>query len=192
MSGPYSMVEVLRDFVERAGRLGIDYMVTGSFAMSAYGVIRFTRDIDIVVELAEKDVLAIVDIFGHDYYVSESSIRRALNARSMFNMIKQPFGEKIDCIVKKSTEFARIGFERRRLVSVSDLKFWSTTKEDLIVAKLEWSRDSHSELQIRDIANLTATEYDSEYVHVWIGRLGLSDIWNEVEQWKTRRDTSGN
>lgn len=190
MGGPYSMVETLRDFVERAGRLGIEYMVTGSFAMSAYGEIRHTRDIDIVVQLSEGDVLAIVNSFGRDYYVSESSVRRAVNARSMFNMIRQPYGEKIDCIVQKNTDFARKCFERRRLARVSDIEFWTTTKEDLIIAKLDWSKGSRSELQIRDIANLTSTEYDSEYVERWIDRLSLSDIWKEVEQWKTRRDRS--
>ncbi|HMQ02371.1 MAG TPA: hypothetical protein PKD26_00445 [Pyrinomonadaceae bacterium] len=188
MSGTYSMIETLRDFVDRAGRLGIEYMVTGSFAMSAYGEIRLTRDIDIVVQLSENQVPAIVKSFGGHFYVSETSVRRAIVRRSMFNMIKQPFGEKIDCIVQKDTEFARTSFGRRRLAKVLDVEFWITTKEDLIIAKLQWSRDSHSELQIRDIANLTSTEYDSEYLMSWIDRLDLSGIWNEVEHWKIRRD----
>ncbi len=110
----------------------------------------------------------------------------------MFNMIRQPFGEKIDCIVQKTTDFARTSFERRRLATVSEVEFWTTTKEDLIIAKLDWSRETHSELQIRDIANLTATEYDSKYVDEWIGHLGLFPIWSEVEQWKIRRDTFEN
>lgn len=190
MSGTYSMIETLRDFVERAERLDIEYMVTGSFAMSAYGEIRSTRDIDIVVQLRENQAASLVNSFTEDFYVSETSVRRAIVQRSMFNMIKQPFGEKIDCIVQKETEFARTSFANRRLAIVSDVEFWTTTKEDLIIAKLEWSRDSHSELQIRDIANLTSSEYDSEYLEKWIDGLGLSRIWNEVEQWKTRRDTS--
>lgn len=190
MSGTYSMIETLRNFVERAGRLGIEYMVTGSFAMSAYGEIRSTRDIDIVVQLRENQATSLVNSFEGDYYISETSVRRAIVRRGMFNMIRQPFGEKIDCIVQKDTEFARTSFSRRRLAKVSDVEFWTTTKEDLIVAKLEWSRDSRSELQIRDIANLTSTEYDSEYLERWVDRLALSEIWNEVEQWKTRRDTS--
>ncbi len=184
------MIETLSDFIERTDRLGIDYMVTGSFAMSAYGEIRSTRDIDIVVQLRESQAAALVSSFEGDYYVSETSVRRAIARRSMFNIIKQPFGEKIDCIVQKDTEFARASFGRRRLAKVLDVEFWTTTKEDLIIAKLDWSRDSLSELQIRDIANLTSTEYDSKYLEEWIDRLDLSGIWNEVKKWKTRRDTS--
>lgn len=190
MNEPYSMIETLRDFVERAGNLGIEYMVTGSFAMSAYGEIRSTRDIDIVIQLSDKQASSMVDIFASEYYISETSVRRAIAKRSMFNMIRQPYGEKIDCIMQKDTEFARTSFGRRRLVKVSGVEFWTTTKEDLIIAKLEWARDSLSEMQIRDIANLTSNEYDSNYVNTWIARLGLSAIWAEVEQWKIRRDKS--
>ena len=47
------MIETLRGFVVRANRLGLEYMITGSYAMSAYGEIRMTRDIDIVIQLSE-------------------------------------------------------------------------------------------------------------------------------------------
>lgn len=190
MPGPYSMIETLRDFVEKACHLGVGYMVTGSFAMSAYGEIRSTRDIDIVIQLSEKQASSFVASFGGTYYVSEASVRRAIESRSMFNIIKQPYGEKIDCIVRKDSDFARMSFDRRRMAKVSGIEFWTTTKEDLIIAKLDWARDSGSEMQIRDIANLTSNEYDSEYVTAWIDRLNLSDIWKRVEQWKIRRDIS--
>jgi len=192
MSRPYSMIDTLKDFVDKVDVLEISYMVTGSFAMSAYGEIRYTRDIDIVVRLSERNALLMVDAFAPDYYVNETSVRRAIERRSMFNMIRQPFGEKIDCIIQKDSEFGRTSFDRRQVVKVSDVEFWTTTKEDLIIAKLDWSRDSRSEMQIRDIANLTSHEYDSDYVQTWMDRLELSTIWNEVEHWKTHRDKSEN
>ncbi len=115
---------------------------------------------------------------------------RAIASLSTFNIIRQPYGEKIDCIIRKDTDFARTSFGRRRLVKVSGVEFWTSTKEDLIIAKLDWARDSRSEIQIRDIANLTSNEYDSDYVISWIDRLKLSDIWEQVKQWKIRREKS--
>ena len=53
---------------------------------------------------------------------------------------------------------------------------------------MNWAKDSRSKLQIRDIANLTSSEYDSGYVSEWIDRLSLREIWSEVEEWKTRRE----
>lgn len=192
MSEPFSMIETLRDFVEIADKLGIEYMVTGSFAMSEFGEIRTTRDVDIVVQLSEKHISPLIKAFGVPYYISENSIRRAIEHRSMFNIVNSEWGTKIDCIIQKDTEFAKQSFGRRRRVAVSGIEFWTTTKEDLILSKLNWSRDTHSEMQIRDIANLTRSEYDSDYVSAWIGRMELENIWTEVKQWKIRHLKSEN
>lgn len=180
------MIDTLRDFVTLADELGIDYMVTGSFAMSAYGEIRFTRDIDIVIKIAEKDVDDFCRKFEPDHYISDRSVRDAVERRSMFNIISNAHGGKIDCIVLKNTEFAKESFARRYEESVAGVKFWTTTREDLIIAKLQWAKETLSEMQIRDIANLTESEYDANYISTWIRNLGLHEIWGEVESWKIR------
>lgn len=192
MEQTYSILEMLRDFVGKADKLGFEYMVTGSFAMSAYGQIRYTRDIDIVVQIDRGEVAAFVSLFADSYYVSDDSIKRAIDRRSMFNMVSFETGEKIDCIIQKDTEFARLSFGRRRRAFVAGIEFWTTTKEDLMIAKLNWARDSHSELQIRDIANLSYDEYDSTYVAGWVEKLRLSEIWNEVGSWKIHHQRSDN
>ena len=192
MNQGVSMIETLRDFVTKVDELGIEYMVTGSYAMSAYGEIRMTRDIDVVIELAQRDLTPFLNIFQDEYYISEESIRNALSRRGMFNVINHAHGGKIDCIIQKDTDFARASFARRYKETVSGIEFWTTTKEDLIIAKLSWAKDSHSEMQIRDIANLTASAYDSAYVAGWIARLRLDEIWAEVAQWKTQHRSPNN
>lgn len=192
MSEEYSIIETLRDFVSKVNELGIEYMVTGSFAMSAYGEIRMTRDVDIVVQLERSQAGPFARRFENEYYVSEDSIRRAVDRQSMFNVISQSHGGKVDCIVMKDSDFARESFRRRWEAEVSGVEFWVTTKEDLIVAKLNWARDSHSEMQIRDIANLISNEYDAVYVERWVERLTLQAIWSEVAQWKTQREKTEN
>jgi hypothetical protein len=184
MTSGISMTDTLRDFVEKIDDLGIEYMVTGSFAMSAYGEIRMTRDIDIVIQLKREDVEGFIEKFEGSYYVGRESINRAIERQSMFNIISNEHGGKIDCIILKDSEYAKQSFERRYKVSVSDIDLWVTTKEDLIVAKLNWARDSFSEMQIRDIANLTMSEYNSSYVTYWIEKLRLNEIWAKVDEWK--------
>lgn len=49
MNQGIAMNDTLRDFVKKVNELGIEYMITGSYAMSAYGEIRMTRDIDILL-----------------------------------------------------------------------------------------------------------------------------------------------
>lgn len=57
------------------------------------------------------------------------------------------------------------------------------SKEDLIISKLDWARDSRSELQLRDVRNLLATGYDIRYVEEWAQKLGLGDLWEECLQY---------
>ena len=53
------LLEILLLVTSRLERRGIPYMVTGSLALSLYAQPRFTRDIDLVVELHAKDVDAL-------------------------------------------------------------------------------------------------------------------------------------
>jgi hypothetical protein len=59
------------------------------------------------------------------------------------------------------------------------------TAEDTIVAKLEWSRDSASERQLRDIASILAVsgeQLDLEYIATWVADLGLEELWAQAQQ----------
>ena len=37
---------------------GVRYLVAGGFAVNAHGYLRFTRDVDLVVQLVQENVLA--------------------------------------------------------------------------------------------------------------------------------------
>jgi len=54
------------------------------------------------------------------------------------------------------------------------------SKEDLIISKLDWSKDSGSERQKDDIRNLALTGYDEIYLEGWIEKLGLSQAWDKI------------
>jgi hypothetical protein len=67
-------LEVLNDAI-RLERAGIDYMLTGSIALSYYAQPRMTRDIDFVVELSGRDAKSIAALFAPSYYVAEAGGR---------------------------------------------------------------------------------------------------------------------
>jgi hypothetical protein len=178
------MAAALRDVVARLDRLNIRYMVTGSVAMSVYITPRLTMDIDVVIEFSARDAQRFADEFAGDYYVNAASVRRAIERQSMFNIINLPLGIKIDCIPRKPDEFSIARFDRRVMMIMDDVSFWCITKEDLILAKLMWARESHSELQFRDISNLADSGYDLEYVSYWSERIDLNEVWTALDEWK--------
>jgi hypothetical protein len=49
-----------------------------------------------------------------------------------------------------------------------------------ILSKLDWARDSRSELQLRDVHALLETPIDSDYVQQWATKLDLEDVLAEA------------
>ncbi len=172
-------LDIVRDVSQRLEKAGIDFMLTGSMAMNYYAQPRMTRDVDLVVALESADADRIVRLFMPDYYVSQEAVRDSISRQSMFNLIHQESVIKVDCIVRKSAQYRLVEFSRRRRIQVEDFHTWIVSKEDLILSKLHWARDSHSELQLRDVRNLLATGCDLVYVEHWTKELGLASLWQE-------------
>lgn len=172
-------IDVLRDLAGRFTQGGIDYMLTGSLAMNYYAQPRMTRDIDVVLALEAQDAERFTDLFTPDYYIVREEVARAIVNESMFNLIHQEAAIKVDCIVRKSGEYRQLEFARREAITLRDFMIWIVSKEDLMISKLNWARDSRSELQLRDVRNLLATGYDAQYVEEWTRKLGLAELWEE-------------
>ena len=140
-----------------------------------------TRDIDLVVALAARDIDTVVRLFHPDYYISREAVTDSITHESLFNLIHQESVIKVDCIIRKAIPYRLAEFERRQRITIEDFFTCIASKEDLIISKLLWAKDSHSEMQLRDVKNLASTGYDSGYVERWTESLGLLTLWNECK-----------
>ncbi len=174
-------LDIVRDVSARLEKGGLAYMLTGSMAMNYYAQPRMTRDIDLVVALTPQDTDKVVRLFTPDYYVSRDAVSSSIAHESLFNLIHQESVIKVDCIVRKNTPYRRAEFERRQRITIEDFSTWIASKEDLIISKLWWAKDSHSELQLRDVKNLASTGCDAVYVEHWTNELGLHNMWQECK-----------
>ncbi len=173
-------LDIVRDVSARLDSAGLAYMLTGSMAMNYYAQPRMTRDIDVVVALQAGDTERIVRLFSPDYYVSREAVDSSIAHESLFNLIHQESVIKVDCIVRKQTEYRRVEFERRQRINIQDFQTWIVSKEDLILSKLHWAKDSRSELQFRDVKNLISTGCDRTYIEGWTAQLDLANLWKEM------------
>ena len=174
-------LDVLHDMARRLERLGIQYMLTGSFAMNYYGCPRMTRDVDIVVAIPPDKIKALVADLQPEYYVDEQAVREAVGTLFMFNVIHLEATIKIDFVIRKDTEYRQLEFARRRQIDSDGTMLWIVSSEDLILSKLEWSRESHSLQQRADIGNLLPTVADADYLHTWARKLGVAEKLQQIE-----------
>lgn len=172
-------IRILNDFIERIEKLNIAYMLTGSMAMMRYSVYRFTADVDVILELKSEDSNRIIDALEPDYYVPHNAVSRAIAAERMFNVIHQETAFKIDCVIKKSSEFQRNAFERRQETDYYGRKIWIISKDDLIISKLWWSKDSRSEKQLSDVKNLMRNGFEVDYIEKWTTELRVNDLFEK-------------
>lgn len=166
----------------------MEYMVTGSVAMSVYATARTTFDIDVIVEIGATDDERFERRFRGDYYVDAESIRTARQRQSMFNVLNFDTGVKVDLIIRKQTEFEAEKFARRRRCRIGEVEFWVISKEDLILSKLAWAKDSHSERQFSDVRNLLESGADEAAIGTLIRDEGLDEVWEAFLHWKIQAE----
>lgn len=167
----------------------IPYMITGSFASSAHGVVRATRDIDIVIAPTAAQLRELLVYFPSDqYYADEHDALEALNHTSQFNIIDFATTWKADLIIRKQREFSRVEFDRRRAHRIGNIPVVIATAEDILLSKLEWAKEGQSDRQVEDAAGIIATqgaELDRAYVERWVRELELT------QQWQRALETAG-
>ena len=170
-------------------------MLTGSLAAAYYAVPRATQDIDLVVEVPPEKLAHLTDLISSaGYYVSLAAAKEAFAQEGQFNAIDTQSGWKVDFIIRKSRAFSRSEFERRVRTAALGLDLTMVTKEDLVVAKLEWAKKGESELQIRDVRAILGSagpEFDWDYVGQWVSELGLEKQWESLRlSMMNRREAS--
>ena len=177
-------MEVLKETARRLDKNGIAYMITGSTAANFYAVPRMTRDIDIVVELSDKDVEKFIDAFKKDHYLEPATVRDAVKTKGMFNLIHDQYILKVDFVVRKDAPYRRREFARKKKISVDGQSLSVVAPEDLILSKLVWAKDSNSEFQLRDVRNLlqSVKRLDRRYLARWAKQLGVNELYREVAQ----------
>ena len=171
--------EFVEEMVRHLQQAGVPYMITGSVASGCYGELRATYDTDIVVDAEWPAVQKFVRSFGEDYYVSEEAARHAWARRSMFNIIHFSSGNKADIIRRKGTEYSRVAFSRRRREAVLGTEVDLCSAEDIILAKLDWSKRGESERQFRDALGVAKTQgrsLDTAYLARWADEIGVVEL----------------
>ena len=177
-------LEVPKIVTQRLNEANINYMVSGSIAANYYTVPRMTRDIDIVIELKRGDIDGFVSLFEDDFYANMEMITNEVSRRGIFNLIHSQYVLKVDFIVKKASAYQQAAFSRRKQVLIEQSFMWFVSPEDLVLSKLIWAKDSHSEMQLNDVRNLmqTVDNLDLKYIDYWISQLCLEEIYREAKQ----------
>lgn len=173
--------ELLARAVAVLEELEIPYAIAGSVGMMAYGEVRGTMDIDIVVRLAPEATSRLLAAFPFpEYYADPQTARDAMADGSTFNVIWGVV--KIDFFAAQGEIDDQQIRRARRMPTLGTLA-WVSPPEELIARKLEYYDIGGSDKHLRDIASMlrvSADSIDLERIRDYARRLHLERLWEEV------------
>ena len=180
MTPPISVLSLVATVFER---LGLRYVLVGSFASSIHGIYRATADIDIVAEIKSEQVRSLYEALKDAFYVDELAIRNAVTRKRWFNAIHFDSVFKVDIFIAHD-DFASAQLDHRQLRRLSpdrDETIYVASAEDTVLAKLRWYQagNESSTNQWNDVLGMLGTMrdgFDLPYLRLWAERLEVSDL----------------
>ncbi|TSC84559.1 MAG: hypothetical protein G01um101416_1052 [Microgenomates group bacterium Gr01-1014_16] len=157
----------------------LKYMITGAWSVIFYGRVRTSHDLDFIVEVEPGQVdkmKAALKEMGESFWWQEDAVDEAARKKSMFNVVFDPTGDKIDFWILKAEEFDAQRFERRVKVKAWEQPMFISSAEDTILQKLRWYETGKIEKHLIDAAfvwQIQATKLDQAYIKKWAKKLGV-------------------
>jgi len=182
-----SQSELLVRVIGALQKAGLAYMITGGLASSMQGEPRTTHDLDLVIDLPESGVHALLAAFPPpDYCLDEDSVREAVANKSTFNLIETKDGDKVDFWLLTEEPFDRSRFARRRREVFMGMEMAVSSPEDTILAKLRWAvLSGGSEKHFHDALRIYEVQYaclDFDYLERWVAELGVAGLWRRLKK----------
>lgn len=161
-------------------QLEIPYIITGGLSVLVWGRPRFTADIDIVVELEDKQIENLAEALrklGSYRYINSETIRESLAALGEFNFFDGNSGIKVDFWASKGDAFSISGFKRKIKRKILGKDIYFISPEDLILSKLRWYKITPSSRQLEDVESIFKISkdlLDISYLTRWAKKLNVS------------------
>ena len=172
--------------------IDIEYLIGGAVAVWAWGDLRTTSDLDVVInlpgdriiplskELKKRDMLVPPDIIIDLLIQPEGDL--PVNAIHLYT------GHKAELfLLREGDAYRKVALSRRQRVDLGPPlgNVYVHSPEDLILNKVLYFGLSAQTKHIRDIGSIfinSSDKLDLDYINQWAIRLGISHVWHEVSQ----------
>lgn len=128
------------DEIAALNKSRIKYLIIGGIAINLYGVHRLTRDLDLLIEVPEENLVKFYKLMGNLGYFAKPSVEEALKLTAISFLHKKDKFKQVDIFIKNPINF-EAAYQKRKIFKVKHLSFPCAAEEDIIKMKEKIGRD---------------------------------------------------
>ena len=164
-------------------RLGVEYVIFGSFASNFWGEPRATRDVDIVCKPDSLDVSELAKMVESEYRFDPQMRLEGVTGTSRYVLQHRRSGFQAELFLLTLDAFDQSRFARRTRADLAGTMTSFVTAEDVIVQKLHWlklSGEHKHKDDVRKVVAVQRTVLDWKYIRRWTEQHGTSGLLDEI------------
>jgi hypothetical protein len=152
------------------------YCLIGALAVSAWGRLRSTRDIDLLVISEEPGKTDLIQsLKTHGFVADTKWLEQNPLAKAHVLRLNHPAAPDLPLdLLFADDPHSRATLARRRSLHVLGISLWVCSPEDLVILKLKAGRPHDFEDALGIVKN-TELKLDFRYLEDWAKRLGFSE-----------------
>ena len=177
--------EVAARVVDALDKLGVEYMLAGSFSSNFYGIPRSTKDADFVAVLGNKIAELDRELGAEFVFDKQPSFETVTGTyREKVHVPALPFDIEIFHLSNDAHDQSRFARRRRVRDELVGREIQVPTAEDVIITKLRWAQIAKRGKDSDDVRDVIAVQGDEaldwDYIHHWCAQHGTRALLDEI------------
>lgn len=170
--------------VEVLDRVGVAYMLVGSFSSNVHGVPRLTEDADFVVEIDdEKKVGEIGRLLGSEYRLDPQLLLETVTGNLRYVVSHPASGFVVELFLLGADPHHQERWKRKLTRQLNGRWVYFQTAEDVVIQKLRWYgriKRSKDREDVLDVIDTQRESLDMAYIRRWTDAHGTSHLLDDV------------
>jgi hypothetical protein len=177
--------EVAARVVEAFEKLGVEYLLAGSFSSNFYGIPRSTKDADFVAVLSGK-IGALEKELGEEFQFDQQASFETVTGtfREKVRVPGLAFEIEIFHLSNDAHDQSRFARRQRVFDELIGREIFVPTAEDVIIMKLRWAKIAKRAKDTEDVRDVIAVQGDEvldwDYIHHWCDLHGTRPLLDEI------------
>ena len=175
--------ELVLRLIDAFDKIGVSYMLVGSYSSNYYGRPRSTKDADFVVQIDNNQFTAVAAAIGSDFSVDPQMSFESVTMTMRYIIDHPSTAFKIELFLLSSDPHDQARFQRRTKVEFEDRFAWLPAVEDVIITKLRWSKGGKRAKDVEDVNKVLAVrsaQLDLPYIRNWADQHGTRELFERL------------